>query len=165
MSYAVEETVNAALSLDTFNHAEFELGIRQAAEGYINESIVFSHILHAADSNDRVFRYRDAKFREIDIVVKNFEERKVKLIEVKSKSKIDEHSVFIDEAKHLYDDDVLAGIGINNDYEITRIIVYGGENKVFEHRKGTLITANIKSFTERQYDRDNFLNEVLAGRR
>ncbi|MDR1135654.1 MAG: AAA family ATPase [Clostridiales Family XIII bacterium] len=161
MSYAVEETVNAALRLDAIDHAEFESGIRQAAEGFINESIVFSHILHAAGSKDRVFRYRDADFREVDIVVKNFEKRKIQLIEVKSKSKIDEHSVFVNEAKHLYDDVVLANLGINNEYEVTRVIVYGGESKVIEHQKGSLIAANIKSFIGRQYDRDVFLSEVL----
>jgi predicted AAA+ superfamily ATPase len=144
MSFAIDETLKGVLELGDINHVEFERGIRQAAEGFINESIVFAHVLRGAKKKDEVFRYRDEQFREIDIVVKNFSNKTVQLIEVKSKDKLDVNSVFSNEARHLYDDEVLAKLGINNEYKISRIIVYLGDSKILNHDKGNLALENIE---------------------
>jgi predicted AAA+ superfamily ATPase len=150
MSYAVEETVKGLLKLRGINHVEFERGVRQAAEGCINESIVFAHVLRDAGQKDEVFRYRDAKLREIDIVVKNFMKKTIKLIEVKSKDKIDVGTVFKNEARNLYDDDVLSNLGVSDEYAVKRFVVYFGESKVVERQKGDLALANIEDFICRQ---------------
>jgi predicted AAA+ superfamily ATPase len=152
MYYAVQETINGALSLDGINRRDFEHGIRQAEEGYLNESIVFAHILHAADSNEKVFKYRDLDNREIDAVVINRKAKIIHLIEVKSKGKINERNVFTDEAQHLYDDEILNNIGADNSFTITRAVVYSGENREIPHAKGNLKLANIEEFICRQGD-------------
>jgi predicted AAA+ superfamily ATPase len=161
MYYAVEETINGALSLDGINKRDFERGIRQAAEGYLNESIVFSHILHAVNSNEKVFKYRDLANREIDAAVINRKTGTLHLIEVKSKNRIDERNVFSDEAQHLYDDEILRNIGIGDDFNITRAIVYSGENREIPHIKGNLKLANIEEFLCRQNDLSVYFDNIV----
>ncbi|MDR1321797.1 MAG: type I-E CRISPR-associated protein Cse1/CasA [Gracilibacteraceae bacterium] len=158
MYYAVRETINGALSLDGINRTGFERGIRQAAEGYLNESIVFAHILHASDSDEKVFKYRDLANREIDAVVINRKAEAIHLIEVKSKGKIDERNVFANEAQHLYDDGILRNIGVDNSFTITRVLVYSGESREIPHAKGNLKLANIEEFLCRQGDLSGYLD-------
>jgi predicted AAA+ superfamily ATPase len=154
MYYAVQETINGVLSLDGINRTDFQRGIRQAAEGYLTESIVFAHILHAAGPGEKVFKYRDLDEREIDTVVINRQEKTIHLIEVKSRSEIDARSVFTDEAQHLYNDEIIKNIGIGDDFDITRVVVYSGENREIPHAKGNLKLANIEEFICRQYRGD-----------
>jgi hypothetical protein len=59
MNYAVQETINSIVKLEGINHDDFAHGIRQAAEVYFNESIVFSHIFASAVEGEIFFKYRD----------------------------------------------------------------------------------------------------------
>ena len=160
MYYAVQETVGGVLSLGGINQDEFAAGIKQAAEGYLNESIVFAHVLIGAGTNDKVFKYRDAEAREVDIVAINRESNILRLIEVKSKNNINDKNVFIDEAKHLYDETVLDNIGVDNSFVVSRILVYNGENRVASHEKGDLLILNIEDFISRSDDLSAYLNRV-----
>jgi hypothetical protein len=94
---------------------------------------------------ETVFKYRDFD-REIDVVDIDRTKKISRLIEVKSKSKIDVNRVFKNEAKHLYDDEVLKNIGADDGYAISRIIVYQGESKAIPHPKGNLVLSNIEEF-------------------
>jgi predicted AAA+ superfamily ATPase len=160
MSYAALETVKGIMELSDINQADFERGIRQAAEGFINESIVIAHVLRCADKGDEVFRYRDERLREVDIVVKNFAARTVRLIEIKSKGQIETGAVFANEARHLYDDGVLANLGISDEYTVSRIVVYYGESKIIEHENGNLILTNIEDFTCHQRNWEAFAERL-----
>ncbi|MDR1061888.1 MAG: AAA family ATPase [Clostridiales bacterium] len=160
MSYAAGETVKDALELSDINQAEFERGIHQAAEGFINESVSFAHVLRSAKKSDEVFRYRDEKLREVDIVVKNFADKTVRLIEVKSKGRIDVRTIFANEARHLYDDGVLANLGISDEYAVSRLVVYCGDSKIIEHQKGNLALAGIEDFICHQRDWELFAGQL-----
>jgi predicted AAA+ superfamily ATPase len=157
MNFAVEETVRAIINLEDINHSDFVDGVRQAAEGAINESVVFAHILRGAGKDDKVFKYRDLEAREIDAVVINREAKSLLLMEVKSKSKIDDKRAFADEAKHLFDDDILKNIGVNDSFSITRIIAYRGENRVVSEQNRMLILANIEDLLIHFKDLSRFL--------
>ncbi|MDR1246442.1 MAG: DUF4143 domain-containing protein, partial [Clostridiales Family XIII bacterium] len=130
----------------------FSKSIEQAAEGAMNENIVYTHLLLFANKNDKIFRYRDPDTREVDAVIVNRKAKTLRLIEVKSKSKIDDKRVFRNEAKHLYDNAVLKNIGIDTSFTITRVVVYSGENREIPHAKGNLKLANIEEFLCRQGD-------------
>jgi predicted AAA+ superfamily ATPase len=153
MYYAVQETINGAIKIGGANSRAFQDGIKQAAEGYLNESIVFAHVLISVSGRvdikdlfkETVFKYRDFD-REIDVVDIDHTKKILRLIEVKSKSKIDVNRVFKNEARHLYDDEVLKNIGADDEYAISRIIVYQGESKAIPHPKGNLILSNIEEF-------------------
>jgi hypothetical protein len=126
MNYSIEETVRGILSLNNADQPELVKGIRQAAEGALNKNIVFAHVFRNANEKkgDKVFKYHDVNNREIDAVIINHKTKDLRLIEVKSKSKIDTSRVFKNEAKHLLDDEVLKNIGAGREYNISRIIVY-----------------------------------------
>jgi hypothetical protein len=146
MNYAVDETKRAILSMTGIDKIAFSNSLEQAAEGALNENIVYTHLLLYADKNDKIFRYRDSETREADAVIINREAKTLSLIKIKSKSKIDTNRVFKNEAKHLFDDEVLQNIGIGDGYTISRIIVYQGESKVVPHTKGDLVLSNIEEF-------------------
>ena len=160
MYYAVEETIGGVLSLGGINKDEFTSGIKQAAEGYLNESIVFAHVLVGAGKDDKVFKYRDAQNREVDIVVINRETNTLRLIEVKSTNNINDKSVFIDEARHLYDDEILDNIGVSNSFTVSRIVVYKGENHIVSHEKGDLLNLNIEDFISHSDDLTAYLTRI-----
>jgi hypothetical protein len=63
---------------------------------------------------------------------------------VKSKNKIAENFVFVDEARHLYDAEILKKIGVDSSFLITREIVYKGESLSYTHPDGELQLANIE---------------------
>jgi predicted AAA+ superfamily ATPase len=146
MNYAVNETKRGIMSMTGIDRIAFANSLEQAAEGALNENIVYTHLLLSANKNDKIFRYRDAENREADAVIINRESKTLCLIEVKSKSKIDVNRVFKNDAKHLYDDEVLKNIGADGEYAISRIIVYRGESKVIPHAKGNLVLSNIEEF-------------------
>jgi predicted AAA+ superfamily ATPase len=171
MYYAVQETINGAIEIGETNSRVFQDGIKDAAEGYLNESIVFAHVLISAldriDTKalfkETVFKYRDFD-REIDVVDVDHTKKLLYLIEVKSKSKIDVNRVFKNEAKHLYDDEVLKNIGADDEYTISRIIVYHGESKAIPHAKGDLVLSNIEEFLCNTKDLQTYLNNNAVQR-
>jgi hypothetical protein len=146
MNFAVEETIQGIINLHEINKPEFVAGVRQAADGVMNETIVLAHVLSAMAEGEKVFRYRDVEQREIDIVAINRQAKTLQLIEVKSKTKIDEMRVIKGEARHLYDDTILQNIGVDETFAITRAIVYRGETLKVSHQKGDLILWNIEDF-------------------
>jgi predicted AAA+ superfamily ATPase len=150
MYYATQETVNTIYELPGIETEAFAESIARAQQGFINESVVFSHVVMAAKKavNDRrkAFQYRDGKGREIDVVVCDRETNTLFLIEVKSKKAIHDASVFVDEARHLYDAAVLKNIGADEYGQVKRIIVYQGENRLIPHKEGDLHLANIEDF-------------------
>jgi predicted AAA+ superfamily ATPase len=166
IQYAIQETINGTFRLDGIEREKFRTAISQAAEGFVNESIVFSHVFQAVRSrydkdklfNEVAFKYRDLD-KEIDIVDINRDKGFVRLIEVKSKHKIDEWHVFSDEAKHLYDDEILQKIGVGDDWRITRIVVYNGASKMLAHSNGNLFLANLEEFICHQHDLDKYLEQ------
>jgi predicted AAA+ superfamily ATPase len=161
-NYVVSETVKGTSKLEGISHQDFKSGIEQAAEGYINESMAFSHMLAACGENDTVFKYFDFEEREIDIVVVNSDESIVRLIEVKSTNKVHEQRVFSDEARHLYDDAVLANLGLCDKCRISRILVYSGENRVFKHKRGNLLLLNAEDFLINSGNLGSYVDDVLG---
>jgi predicted AAA+ superfamily ATPase len=160
MNFAIEETVQGILTLKDINSPEFIAGIRQASEGVIIENIVLTHILTSVGKDDKVFKYRDREEREVDIVVINRESKSLRLIEVKSKSRINIKSVFLDEAKHLYNDAVLKNIGIDSDFSITRILAYMGDSAVIHYREGALLLINIEQLITHCQNMEHFLDQM-----
>jgi hypothetical protein len=160
MSYAVEETVQGILSLEDINQPEFADGIRQAAEGAINESVVLSHMLNGAGKGDKVFKYRDLEDREVDVVVVNREAKTLRLIEVKSKSEINAKNVFADEARHLYSAPVLQNIGVDDAFSIARVVAYMGKNAVIPRREGSLLLVNIERLLDHYQSLGHFLDQM-----
>jgi predicted AAA+ superfamily ATPase len=166
MNYSIEETVHAILHTESVNQKLFTDSVRQAAIGAMNESIVFSHFAHSImPSNsifegDKLFKYRDGKSREIDAVIINRDDKKVCFIEVKSKSNINDDTVFNDEAKWLYDPDVLLNIGIDESYDVTRIIAYSGKSCFLSREGKELYLANIENLIENITDLDRFLFKI-----
>jgi predicted AAA+ superfamily ATPase len=161
MHYAAQETINGLLRLDAIDHKAFEDGVNSASEGYYNENIVLTHILHFRKPDEQVFKYRDDKEREIDAVIVNREKKTLCLVEVKSKRNINERTVFMDEGRWLYDDEILKNIGIDDSYDIKRVVVYKGENRAVSHLKGALVLANVEDFICRQRDLDAFLRSSI----
>ncbi|GHU36443.1 hypothetical protein FACS1894105_06790 [Clostridia bacterium] len=152
MNYAIEETIQGIINLQRKNSPEYISGVRQAAEDKINESIVMAHVLNTSAINEstsdseKVFKYRDEKQREIDVVVVYRKAKTVRLIEVKSAEKLDEVRIFNKAAAHLYDDEILENIGVDDSFKITREIVYRGETKEFKHAKSDLKLWEIEDF-------------------
>jgi hypothetical protein len=162
MSFAVEETVASVLELKDVSPAEFTTSIRQAAEGVLNENIVYAHVLLSAGKDDKVFKYRDLEGREVDIVVVNRVAKTLRLIEVKSKNKISAKNVFGDEAKHLYNDAILRNIGVDDTFEITRVVAYMGKSAVIPRREDALILANIEELISHYKDLGHYLGQMTA---
>jgi hypothetical protein len=162
MNYALEETVQGILNLEDINHPEFADGIRQAAEGIINESIVLAHILRSAAQSDKVFKYRDLENREIDAVIINREAKTLCLVEIKSKSKIDGARIFTNEAKHLFDAEILKNIGADDSFTATRVLVFGGKSGYAFRNDGVLLLANIEDFLKHYKDLGDFLGKLAT---
>lgn len=72
----------------------------------------------------------------------------------------DERTVFVNEAKHLFDEEVLARTGISSEYTITRIVVYNGESKTLVHSKGNLVLANLEEFICLQHNLELYLCQL-----
>jgi predicted AAA+ superfamily ATPase len=163
MNYSVEETVDAILHTENIDKPEFIASVRQAAIGAMNESIVFSNLAHAIKptcsifEGDKIFKYHDTKGREIDAVIINRDDKKVCLIEVKNKSNINDDTVFNDEAKWLYDPDVLLNIGIDDSYTITRIVAYSGGSRFLTFENRELFLVNIEQLLENVKDMEPLL--------
>ena len=156
MNYAVEETVQGILNLNDINRQDFVDGIRQAAEGAATESIVLAHILKGANKSDKVFKYRDLENREIDAVIINRETKTLCLIEIKSRTKIDSARVFTNEAKHLFDIEILKNIGVDDSFSTTRALVFGGKSGNVILSDKVLLLLNIEELLTRYKDLGKF---------
>ena len=161
MNFAVEETIRGIEKTGGIDQFAFDQGIRQAAEGALNESVVFAHILRAAKKGDKVFKYRDLENREIDAVIINRETKTLILAEVKSKSRIDDKRIFVNEAKHLFDSEVLKNIGADNSFKVTRALVYRGEPEYIPHLNGALFLVNIEDFLINYKDLEAFFERIF----
>jgi len=162
MNYAIEETIQGILNLKDINQPEFAAGIRQAAEGAINENIVLAHILRGAGKDDKVFKYRDLENREIDAVIVNREAKTLCLIEVKSKANVNDTNVFINEAKHLIDDAVLKNIGVDDSFAVTRVLVFAGKTGYAIRRESSLLLVNIEDLLNRYKELGGFIAQLSA---
>jgi predicted AAA+ superfamily ATPase len=160
MSYSVQETINAAVKVEGLNHAKFQSAIAQAAAVAINETIVFTHLLYGAAPDSKVFKYQDDVGREIDAVVVNPVTKRMLLIEVKSKEKIDPHNVFIDEARHLYNTEVLENISASNYNTITRVVAYTGENRIIARSEGDLHLVNLVDLISNFKELDSYFDSL-----
>jgi hypothetical protein len=158
MNYAIAETIQAILRLKDIDKPGFIKGINQAAEGALNESIVFAHVLRGAKKDDKVFKYRDLENREIDVAVINREAKTLRLIEVKSKTKINKDRVFNDDARHLFDDGILRKIGVDGNFEITRALVYMGISGSVVGEKDVLHLVNIEDLLINYNDLGRFFD-------
>jgi predicted AAA+ superfamily ATPase len=146
MNFAVEETIQDITNINENNKPELAEVVREAADCAMDENIVLAHVLSTISEGEKVFKYRDVEGREIDIVVINRNAEILRLIEVKSKTKIDEVQVINGEASHLYDDTIMQNIGINETFKISRTIVYRGHTFDIYNEKGDLKLWNIEEF-------------------
>jgi predicted AAA+ superfamily ATPase len=161
MNYAAEETIHGIFKLKSINHSDFAIGIKQAIEGALNESIVFAHTLKAAGKDDKVLKYRDLSEREVDIVVINRETKTVRLVEVKSKPKLS-GNVWQNEAKHLFSHEILINIAVDDSYIITRVLVFGGKSCYTIDKEKTLLCVNIADYLAHYSDIAKFLGHMSA---
>jgi predicted AAA+ superfamily ATPase len=162
MNYAIEETKRGIMSVEGIDKAEFASSLEQAAEGALIENIVYSHLLLYAGNNDKVFRYRDMENREVDAVVINRDAKTLYLIEVKSKSKLDDNRVLQNEGRHLFDGAVLKNIGVDDSFSITRAIVYQGKTEYLLHPKEVLLLVNIEDLLVRHRELWQYLDQHHA---
>jgi predicted AAA+ superfamily ATPase len=162
MHYAAQETIRGLLRLDAIDHKAFADGVNSASEGYYNENIVWTHILYFKKPDEHVFKYHDNKDREIDAVILNREKKTLCLIEVKSKKNVNDQTVFIDEARWLYDDEILKNTRVDEAYYIRRVIVYKGDSRAVSHSGGALILANIEEFICHQHDLDVYFDRIIS---
>jgi len=160
MNYSVEETIREIGKIEGLDQLVFTEGIRQAAEGALNENIVFAHLLRAKIEGDIVFKYRDLEGREIDAVVINRETKTLKLIGVKSKPEIDTRLI-TDEAKHLFDDAILRNIGADESFRVSRVLVYKGRTGFVPHHSEMVLLANIQEFLANYRNLNQFLPAFL----
>ena len=162
MNYAVQETVQGVLTLTGIDSNEFVDALKQAAEGSINENVVYAHLLFSIRGNERLFRYRDPDDREIDAVIIDREKKTLKLIEVKSKAQLNDSNVFKGEAKNLFNAAVLKNIGVDDSFAIKRVVVYRGETRVVNSHAGALILANIEDLLVNYANLENYLDSIGA---
>jgi len=158
MNYAAEETIRGIRSTKNINESIFDESIRQAIEGALNENVVLAHILQTVESGTEVFKYRDADFREVDAVIINREAKTVRLIEVKSKSSVDNKYVFDNEARHLFDGNVLKNIGVSNDFTVTRVLVFRGKTALVCQKEKKLFLVNIEDLLREYRNINRFLD-------
>jgi hypothetical protein len=166
MNFAVEETIQSIAEPLGSDFIEIADGIKQASMGAMNESIVFAHFVHSIMpgksifEGDKIFKYHDSKDREIDAVIINRDAKKVFLIEVKSKSTIKGKYAFLDEAKHMFDSEVLKNIGIDETFLVTRIIAYSGESLLLTFEGDELFLVNTEQLIARIADMNVLLTEI-----
>jgi predicted AAA+ superfamily ATPase len=162
MNYSIHETVDGIMKniivLENIQRDELIDSIWQAAEGALNESIVYAHIVKGSKKSDHVFKYRDHNNREVDAVIINREQKTLKLIEVKSKKNVNPRTVFTNDAKHLFNNEILDIIRVDDSYEVTCAIVYFGDNTLISHEGKSLLLVNIEQFLENYQDLDNYLS-------
>jgi predicted AAA+ superfamily ATPase len=163
MNFAVAETMEGILKLSGINQKSFVDSVTQAAEGAINESVVLAHLLNSSAKTkaDEVFKYRDPQGREIDAVVVNRETKHAALLEVKSTTKIDGRTAFTDQARNMFDGDVLDNIGIDDSYAVLRAIVYAGANDIVQGDIDDVFLFNISDFCENIVDFKRFFREAI----
>jgi predicted AAA+ superfamily ATPase len=163
MNFAIEETIKATLDLPDIDHGKYRDSIRQASIGAVTENILFVHVFLAASPDEKVFKYRDKEDREVDIVSINRDKKILRLFEVKATTNINFNYVFIEEAKHLYNQDVLQYIGeIDTEYEITRVIAYMGKTQTIGNCNGELHLINIEELLVHCMDIESYLNRLDA---
>jgi predicted AAA+ superfamily ATPase len=160
MNYAVQETINGITRITKINQGQFVSGITQAAEGYINENIVYLHLMLSLKGHEKIFKYHDTDNREIDAVIIDRETKTLRLIEIKSKTTIRTNTVFRNEAKHLCDTVVLKNIGVDKSFKITRVIAYRGETTYAVNKKFSLVIANIENLIRHYSDLSQYLDTL-----
>jgi predicted AAA+ superfamily ATPase len=162
MNYALEETAAGILSIDGIDRGKLISALNQAAEGALSENIVHVHAILSAREGDKVFRYRDADAREIDVAIINREHKILRLIEAKSKSAIDCSRVFQNEAKRLFAPEALESIGVDGSYSVTRIIAYNGESVAKMRGGDALLLVNTEELLSSFWNLDA-LAEKMCG--
>jgi predicted AAA+ superfamily ATPase len=160
MNYALDETKRGIMSIIDIDKNKFSSSLDQAAEGALVENIIYVHLLMVANKNEKVFRYRDPDTREIDAVIIDRQAKTLRLIEVKSKSKIDFCRVFSNEAKYLFDNAVLQNIGVDDSFTVTRVLVYSGDTGFALRQKDVLLLVNIEDLLIHYKSRESFLDQL-----
>jgi hypothetical protein len=82
------------------------------------------------------------------------------LIEVKSKATIDRSRVFRNEARHLYDMEVLRNIGTDETFKVTRVIAYMGETTVVNSETGNLLLVNIEDLLDHYDEFEDYFDRL-----
>ncbi|MDR1321588.1 MAG: DUF4143 domain-containing protein [Gracilibacteraceae bacterium] len=162
MNYAIQETIRGILTLTGIKGTEFVDALKQAAEGSINENIVYFHLLLSVRGDEKLFRYRDPEDREIDAVIIDREAKSLRLIEIKSKAKIDAGSVFRHEAKHLFEAAVLKNIGADSSFTVTRVVAYSGQNSFAVNKEHSLLLVNIEDLLQHYKVLGPYLDQMLG---
>jgi hypothetical protein len=161
MSYAAWETANGiSSSFGEEEAAELKTSVWQAAEGCINENIVFTHVWLGTTAGTQVFKYRDGSDREVDIVAIDRTAQTLHMFEVKSNTKTDSSHVFY-EARHMYDSEVLKNLGITDSWNVIRALVYSGESLPVYGKHDILPLLNIEDFLLHYKNLPKFVNGFL----
>jgi hypothetical protein len=162
MNYALQETIKGILAMNSDIKQLLIEGLNQAAEGCLNENIVYSHLLLSRRKNDTVFMYCDKEDREVDAVIINRETKTLRLIEVKSKTRIDTGRSASKDIRHLMDVGILKNIGIDDSFAITRIVVYRGKNQSAISRNSVLLLINIEELLVHYADLGHYLDQMAT---
>ncbi|MDR1643480.1 MAG: AAA family ATPase [Clostridiales bacterium] len=162
MSYVLDQAKRSLWSISGFDTGNLSSSLPDASERALNANIVYCHFLRFSEDSDKIFLYHDQNDREIDVVSVNRRLNWLRLVEVESKSEFDDSMVFDNEAKDLYDKEILKNIGVDEKFSIIRIIAYNGENKCIANIKGDLILLNIEDLLCRIKDLDAFIGEISA---
>jgi predicted AAA+ superfamily ATPase len=162
LSYALDQAKKSLMSISDIDTELLSRSLADASKRALYENIVYCHFIRLADKSDKIFPYHDTQDREIDVVSVNRRLNRLRLVEVESKSEFDDSMVFDNEAKDLYDKEILKNIGVDEKFSITRIIAYKGENKRVANVKGALILLNIEDLLCRIKDLDAFIGEISA---
>ncbi|MDR1643479.1 MAG: AAA family ATPase [Clostridiales bacterium] len=152
LSYALDQANKSLMSIRDIDTELLSRSIAMASERALNENIVYCHFIRLADKSDKIFPYHDMQDRVIDVVSVNRRLNRLRLVEVENKSEIDDSMVFENEAKALYDKEILKIIGVDEKFSITRIIAYKGENKRMSNDDGDLFLLNIEYLLHRIKD-------------
>ena len=161
MNYAIEETKLGIEQLEGINSDDFKDSLQQAAEGSLNENIVYTHLTLACRGDEKIFRYRDADAREVDAVIISRKNKTVKLFEVKSKAKIDVSRIASNEARHLLDEAVIKSIGAE-DFTITRVVVSKNNTGFAVSKDNVLLLVNIEDLLVHHKDLTSYLDRLMT---
>jgi len=161
MNYALEETRIGIEHMTDTNVDKFTKGLIQAAEGSLNENIVYAHLMLACDADEKIYRYRDDRGREIDAVIINRDKKTIKLFEIKSKSTTDDKRVALKDARHMFDTDVIENIGANKEFSVIRVIVSKDKTHFVNSKKGLLLIINIEDLLMQYKHLSSYLDTLI----
>jgi hypothetical protein len=90
------------------------------------------------------------------------EAKTLRLIEVKSKININSSRVFINEAKHLFDEAVLKNIISDDEFKTTCVVVFKGKTGFIPRKDDVLLLVNIEDFLIHYRGLGHYFDQIAA---